>query len=325
MMRGEQCSSELTLDLPTDGLGLSEALVGRRRANYLGLGASLYTPATRYDLRGLLAGQKYVGLRSIVACTEDAIHASAVKRALSNLADALRGLAGFGPLRFVRPRSPQVLVDLLDLGAGDSLDGVCLPKLDAHNCDDYLDVLRMAQRLMIMPIIETEVAFSIEGLLALRRRLDEVRKRVICLRIGGNDLLQLMGMRRPRDVTAYSTPLRQVIDNMILAFRPAGYDLAAPVYEHIDGTDILEREVALDVTHGLLTKTAIHPTQIPLIESAYAVPPQDAAMAHAVMDPEAAAVFRIDGAMAEPATHRRWAARTLERARVYGHADTTAR
>ncbi|MCF7984336.1 MAG: HpcH/HpaI aldolase/citrate lyase family protein [Thiohalocapsa sp.] len=322
MIRSDPCMSELALDLPPGGIGLNDGLAVRPRADYLGLGASLYTPATRHDLRGLLTGQKYAELRSIVACTEDAIHASAVKRALSNLDDALRGLGAFGPLRFVRPRSPQVLADLLALGVGDSLDGVCLPKLDAHNIDDYLDALSTAPWLTIMPILETEVAFSIEDLFSLRHRLDDVRERVICLRIGGNDLLQLMGMRRPRDVTAYETPLRQVIDNMILAFRPAGYDLAAPVYEHIDGADILEREVVLDVTHGLLAKTAIHPTQIPLIESAYSVPPQDAALAQAVMDPDAAAVFRFDGAMAEPATHRRWAARTLERARVYGQADT---
>jgi len=299
----------------------SDAVAARRRTAYLQLGASLYTPATRHDLRALLAGQKYAGMRSVVACTEDAIHAGAVDRALCNLGDALRGLGAFGPLRFVRPRNPQVLADILALGVDQALDGVCLPKFDNDNIGDYLDVLSQAPRLTLMPIIETEVAFSVDGLLRLRSRLNTVRERVICLRIGGNDLLQLMGMRRPRNMTAYDTPLRQVIDNMILAFRPAEYDLAAPVYEHIDGAEILVREVALDVAHGLLAKTAIHPTQIALIEDAYAVPSQDAAMAQAVMAPDAAAVFRFEGAMAEPATHARWASRTLERARVYGQSD----
>jgi citrate lyase beta subunit len=286
------------------------------------MGASLYTPATRADLRALFVGERYPRLRSVVACTEDAIDASAVKRALSNLRESLSDLGASGPLRFVRPRNPQVLADLIaDLIADGSiaaLDGICLPKLDQANIGGYLKVLTSAPRLAIMPIIETEIAFSVDALHALRQRLDKVRDRIVCIRIGGNDLLQLMGMRRPRDMTAYDTPLRRVIDNMIIAFRPAGLDLSAPVYEHIACAETLAREVALDVEHGLLAKTAIHPAQIPLIEAAYAVPPEDAAMAQAILDPDAAAVFRFNGAMAEPATHRRWAARTLEREAVYG-------
>jgi len=309
-------------DGPDERIWPGKASRQRRPVHYLELGASLYTPATRSDLRALFVGERYPRLRSAVACTEDAIDADAVKCALSNLRESLCDLRASGPLRFVRPRDPQVLADLLgDLLADGSLaalDGVCLPKLDQANIGGYLDVLSRAPQLAIMPIIETELAFCVDALRVLRQRLDQVRDRVVCIRIGGNDLLQLMGMRRPRSMTAYDTPLRRVIDNMIIAFRPAGYDLSAPVYEHIACAETLAREVALDVEHGLLAKTAIHPTQIPLIETAYAVPPEDAAMAQAILDPDAAAVFRFQGAMAEPATHRRWAARTLERAGVYG-------
>lgn len=289
------------------------------RAGYLALGASLYTPASRTDLRALFAGEKYPRLRSVVACTEDAIHANSIKQALANLGDALSGLGTKGPLRFVRPRDPSVLAEILAHDAAAWLDGVCLPKLDQANVGDYLQLLHAAPSLALMPIIETEVAFSVDALHSLRHRLDCVSERIICIRIGGNDLMQLLGMRRPRRWTAYDTPLRSVIDNMIMAFRTAGYDLSSPVFEHIDSTETLRREVELDVEHGLLAKTAIHPKQIPIIEAAYAVHEEDASMARAIMDPNAAAVFRFNGAMAEPATHRRWAVRTIERAHIYGH------
>jgi citrate lyase beta subunit len=321
-MTGACGVADASADAP-DGAGWpGEAAQARRRVHYLAMGASLYTPATRTDLRALFVGEHHPMARSVVACTEDAIDAGAVKRALSNLRASLYALGASGPLRFVRPRDPQVLADLLANLLADgsiaALDGVCLPKLDQANIGGYLEVLNSAPQLAIMPIIETEIAFSVNALQALRQRLDKLRGRIVCIRIGGNDLLQLMGMRRPRDMTAYDTPLRRVIDNMIIAFRPAGYDLSAPVYEHIACAETLAREVALDVEHGLLAKTAIHPAQIPLIEAAYAVPAEDAAMAQAVLDPDAAAVFRFNGSMAEPATHRRWAARTLEREAVYG-------
>jgi citrate lyase beta subunit len=295
-----------------------------RRVSYMNLGATLYMPATRPDLREQLEGRKHTGLRSMVLCTEDAVKSNAVGRALANLRDALPGLSDHGPLRFLRPRDPAVLEDVLAIPGAENLDGVSLPKLDESNVDDYLRVLARAPWLSIMPIVETDVAFRLDALTRLRERLDPVRERVLCVRIGGNDLLQLLGMKRPADATAYETPLRLAIDYMIVTFRPHGYEVSAPVFEHIDRPEILAREVALDAAHGLFAKTAIHPSQIAAIESAYSVPPADAALAEAVLDPSAAAVFRFGGQMAEPATHARWAEMTLSRLAVYGQSELSA-
>jgi len=297
----------------------------RCAATYLHLGASLYMPATRGDLRDLLTGGKHAGLRSVVVCTEDAVHPRALPAAMANLRQTLPQLGDRGPLRFVRPRDPEVLASVTEMPGAEHLDGVSLPKLDESNARDYLAVLEHAPWLTIMPIIETDVAFSVDGLARLRACLDPVRERIPCVRVGGNDLLQLMGMKRPSWLTAYDTPLRLVIDNMILAFRPHGYGVSAPVFEHIERPDVLAREVEIDVAHGLLAKTAIHPTQVAAIEAGYAVDGDDAALADAILDPEAAAVFRFNGTMAEPATHTRWARSTREQARVYGLREPSTR
>ena len=293
-------------------------------ACYLRLGASLYMPGTRTDLREVLTGIKFPSLRSVVVCTEDAVHPRALHTALANLRHALSSLPDGGPMRFVRPRDPEVLDAVIRMPGAQGLHGVSLPKFDESNSDDYLSVLARAPWLAIMPIVETEVAFAVDSLTRLRRRLDPVRKRVLCVRVGGNDLLQLIGMKRPAHLTAYDTPLRLVIDHLMVVFRPHGYEVSAPVFEHIDRPQVLAREVALDVARGLIAKTAIHPMQIGLIESAYTVSRDDAALAEAILDPEAAAVFRFNGAMAEPATHTRWAKATLARAAVYGLAGVAA-
>jgi citrate lyase beta subunit len=140
----------------------------------------------------------------------------------------------------------------------------------------------------------------------------------LCLRIGGNDLLNLLGLRRARGVTVYDTPLRGVIADLVCVFHPAGYRLSAPVFERLDTPEVLAREVEADLQHGLVGKTAIHPTQIPVIEHLYQVSREDYELASAVLHPDAAAVFKLHGTFCEPVTHRRWAAGVLERARIFG-------
>ncbi|WP_295455008.1 HpcH/HpaI aldolase/citrate lyase family protein [uncultured Thiodictyon sp.] len=304
--------------MSTDSLRQTDPALGDLPPTYLRLGASLYMPATRADLPSLLNGHKFPALRSLVVCTEDSVHERDLARALANLRTALSHLEPTGPLRFLRPRNPEILAEMVRMRGIERVDGVCLPKLDEHNLGDYLDALAPAGHLTIMPIVETEVAFCRDRLRRLRVRLDQVRERVTCVRIGGNDLLHLLGIRRPKELTAYDTPLRRVIDDLIIEFRGQGYDLSAPVFEHLDCPQVLARELELDLIHGLMAKTAIHPTQVGPIEAAYAVPPSEAALARAVLAPDAVGVFRLNGQMAEPTTHSHWATRTLARLDAYG-------
>lgn len=286
----------------------------------INLGASLYAPAHRADLAEIAGGYKFPQLRSIIFCTEDAVHEQNLPLALANLAALLPALEPGPLLRFIRPRNPSVLQQLLQMDGIEQIHGFVLPKFGLHGLTDWLRVWDNRHRHWLMPILETTEAFDRRKMELLRDRLEECgwRDQVLCLRIGGNDLLNLLGIRRGRGATVYDTPLRNVIADLACIFLPAGHHLSAPVFEYLDAPETLAREVELDLLHGLTGKTAIHPTQISVIENGYRVSHDDYAMATAVLAPDAAAVFKLHDTFCEPATHRRWAAGVLERARVFG-------
>ncbi|ADE16051.1 ATP/GTP-binding protein [Nitrosococcus halophilus Nc 4] len=285
---------------------------------YMELGATLYMPATRQDVGKILNQQKLTGLRSAVVCTEDSILEQELAPALNHLQLVLEQLRSSSMLRFIRPRNPEVLSQLIRIPEIRRIDGFVLPKVNEQNLPLYAEIAARIPDLLLMPTLETEVAFSRKRLEALRHKLAEVGNPILCLRIGGNDLLRLLGLRRPKHLTIYDTPLRNVINDIILTFRPAGYALSSPVFEYLDNHDTLQREVALDIVHGLLTKTAIHPTQVPVIEAAYRVCQKDMDLAQQVLKEGAPAVFKLNSQMVEPATHCAWAEQLLLQAELYG-------
>ena len=138
------------------------------------------------------------------------------------------------------------------------------------------------------------------------------------MRIGGNDILALLGIRRSRYRTAYDGPLGSVIRDIAGTFIPNGFSVAAPVFEHFSAPEVLRREVELDIEHGLLTKTAIHPDQIPIIHSVYRPDIHEMIEARAILSQEAPAVFGSNGSMCEPATHAPWAGMIVKRAQIHG-------
>ncbi len=284
------------------------------------LGASLYVPATRPDLAAIASGWKLPELRSVIFCTEDSVHERDLEAALDRLAALLPELEPGPLLRFIRPRNPAVLRRLLRMDGIERVQGFALPKLDPHTLGDWLRVWDDSYGHYVLPILETAEAFDRRRMELLRDRLEDsgLSDRVLCLRIGGNDLLNLLGIRRARGATIYDTPLRGVIADLVCIFHPAGYRLSAPVFDYLDAPAVLAREVEADLQHGLVGKTAIHPSQIPVIEACYRVPREDYDMASAVLAADAAAVFRLRDSFCEPATHRRWAVGVLERARVFG-------
>ncbi|MER2511476.1 MAG: HpcH/HpaI aldolase/citrate lyase family protein, partial [Nitrosomonas ureae] len=149
------------------------------------------------------------------------------------------------------------------------------------------------------------------------------RERILTLRIGGNDLLSLLRMRRPRGRTIYETPIGQVIARLATTFIPYGFSISAPVFEYLDDVQTLSREIEEDLNHGLLGKTAIHPTQVPLIERHYQVRQQDVEAAMRILHHDAPGVFKLHQSMCEPATHRPWAHSVLEAARCFGSVSAT--
>jgi citrate lyase beta subunit len=286
----------------------------------LQLGASLYVPATRSDLVSIGNRVKYPNLRSVIFCTEDSIRQNDLPVALKNLDAALRRFEPIPLLRFVRPRNPAVLRALLRMDYVRNLTGFVLPKVTLENLSEYFDALKPDDPFQIMVTLESVQMFDPSAVTALRNVLLEHRyqRRLLSLRIGGNDLLQLLGMRRQRGCTIYSTPIGPLIAQLATSFRPHGFNLTGPVFEYLNRGDILARETRKDLAHGLFGKSAIHPDQVPIIEAQYQVSARDLQSAERILTDGAPPVFRLHDAMCEPATHRTWAEQLVERARLYG-------
>ena len=289
----------------------------------LALGATLYMPCTRDNLAESLFGvQRIPELRSAVLCLEDAVLERDVPVALVRLSALLRTLAARlpqpgDPLLFVRPRDAAMLEHVLCMAGAERLDGFVLPKAHADSMPAYL-ALPYADRHRLMPTLETREACDPYEMRRLRDQLLGVQERILAVRIGGNDLLRAMGLRRTVGRTAYDGPLGSIIANLVAGFAPWGFSLSAPVLEQFADAELLRAEIVRDIEHGLLTKTAIHPGQVAVIQAALAVPAEQVEEARQMLAEDSPAVFARDGVMCEPATHRNWAKRLLDRAALYG-------
>ncbi|MDD2892802.1 MAG: HpcH/HpaI aldolase/citrate lyase family protein [Halothiobacillaceae bacterium] len=284
------------------------------------LGASLYVPCTHSDLALIAEGNKYPFLRSVIFCTEDAVSERDLPDALDNLAHTLARMPAHSPtLRFVRVRNIAVMQQVLSMLGNDKLDGFVIPKATRHNIESYLAPIQHTQHLL-MPTLETHEVFCEREMRMLRKKLSapHIKPRILALRIGGNDLLALLGIRRPRHVTIYRTPLGGIIARLVTTMRPHGFHLTAPVFEHMDRQELLAEEVNEDLLHGLIGKTAIHPHQVPLIESHYRVCPNDVQTAQMILQEHSPAVFGHDGSMCEVSTHKSWAKNILTRVQAFG-------
>lgn len=285
----------------------------------IALGATLYVPASRPDLAAIAAG-RHPNLRSAVICLEDSIHSRDVPAALANLADLLAGLSGGGgrrPALFVRPRDEHMLAHILTLAGVGQLTGFVIPKATPDNLPHWFHALGESAHL-VMPTLEHPQLLDGHELARLREQLLAHQPRILAVRIGGNDLIQAIGARRSALRTAYDGPLGDMIARFVTALAPWGFSLSAPVFEHFENRALLREEVERDLEFGLLTKTAIHPCQLDVIQGAYAVDPACLAEAEAMLAATGRAVFASRGAMCEAETHRSWARSIVRRAELFG-------
>lgn len=290
------------------------------------LGASLYVPATHKDLQKIALGELLGEVRSLIFCTEDAVADSELHFALVNLAHALQKISNNpGKEIFVRVRNPDVLRHVLEMRGSEKLSGFVLPKISRQNFNSYFRQVRMTNHLL-MPTLETADVFDEIEMKQFRQCMEtpDVRERILALRIGGNDLLALLGIRRPRTMTIYQTPLGHVISRLATTFLPYGFGLTAPVFEHLDNPALLAQEIQEDLAHGLVGKTAIHPSQVNLIDQHYRVQHSDLEMARRLISPTCPTIFRMHDSMCEVATHRAWANGVIEQARHFGTHEACA-
>ncbi len=288
------------------------------------LGATLYMPATRDDIPDMVFGSKLPELRSLVVCLEDAVAAIDVECALANLRallveiDARGGRPVQGPLLFVRPRDAGMGAVLNDWPLMKHVDGFVVPKLTSKSLGCWAQAVDNPD-LLLMPTLETADVYNPGAMVELGHALKaSLGERIIALRIGGNDLMGCLGLRRNPARTLYDTPMSYVIPMLAGVMGAQGFSLTAPVFEQLATPDLLTAELELDIAHGLVGKTAIHPRQIGLIQDALRVSLEDLNAARLIVDQDARAVFRHNDAMCEPATHHKWATNILERAKWLG-------
>lgn len=285
----------------------------------------MYVPCTkpRRTIVNIANGDKYEYLRSVIFCLEDAVRADELSGAINNISKAVREMKpGVGPLRFIRVRNPETLGKVLRMrGLVDAINGFVLPKITASNLQYYLAQLTDKDPYCLMPTLETKEIFNPKEMGKLRDLLlqdSNARERILCLRIGGNDLMNCLGVRRDPRRTIYVTGVSEVIKRLAGEFIPHGFGLTAPVCECLDNPEVLQEEVELDLLQGLFGKTAIYPEQIALIEAGYRVDARDLEDAQRILQPDAKAVFKLNGRMCEPTTHSRWARTIIERSEIYG-------
>lgn len=287
----------------------------------IALGATLYVPVLHPRLLQVVSGS-IPDLRSIVVCLEDSLRDDQVDEARAayvRFLDLLPGIANRLTV-YVRPRDLQMFYWMLGLPASHAIDGFVLPKVDTVNVAQWLAPMT-GHDYRFMPTIEGAEAFDRGALEQLCRQLMSFQERVTAIRIGGNDILNVLGVRRSKNRTAYDGPLGSVIRDMATTFIPAGFAVAAPVFEHYASPERLREEVEQDLEHGLCTKTAIHPSQIEVIHGCYAPSHEEVREARAILEQNAHAVFASDGSMCEPATHRRWAGNVITRLQHFSTAD----
>ncbi|MFC9155027.1 HpcH/HpaI aldolase/citrate lyase family protein [Streptomyces bauhiniae] len=219
-----------------------------------GLGATLYSPATRPRLAADIVKQTAGGVVSMVLCLEDSIADEDVPEGEENLVrqfaelDARNARTGAEPpLLFVRVRTPDQIPDLVRR-LGDSvrlLSGFVLPKFTEERGVPFLEALSAAEtacgrRLFAMPVLESpELLYResrVETLEGIARAVGKYRDRVLALRLGVTDFCSSYGLRRAPDMTAYDVQIvASVIGdvvNMLGRADGSGFTVTGPVWEY---------------------------------------------------------------------------------------------
>jgi len=290
------------------------------------LGATMYVPATNENLWEITEGHKYPLLRSVAVCLEDAVLEKDIQTAMVNLKHLLQQRLEQpnlkAPALFIRPRHIEMAKHILDWDLNAAYSGMILPKFTLHNLIDWMSIL--PSHFNIMPTLETKEIFDISHNIELSQALKYDFHKTLCLRIGGNDLLSCLHLRRPKQVTIYQTPVGLLIAQLAGLFIPAGFQLSAPVCEHIEQTYLLQAELAQDMNNGIYTKTAIHPSQLDIIHQTFQVTSEELHDAQAILAHDAKSVFKSFGSMLEPTTHKNWAEMIFLRYKNFGLKKTVS-
>lgn len=284
------------------------------------LGGSLYIPATHKNVQKVCNEDRFPSLRSCIIDTEDAISEDELEEALINIQAMLKEYTPSSLSVFIRPRNPYILQRLLELENIEHIDGFSLPKFSTEVMHEYADILtRHDNAFYIMPVLESRDLFSPSKLEEIRSFLLESNLHVLTLRLGGEDMMQYLGLKRRCEDNIYRLVApAQVIATVLNTFKPFGFNITATVFNCIDHPDRYMENVHEDLRQGLIGKTIIHPEQIEPINEAYKVSHTEYDMALKMLDTQSKAIIVHKGQMGEKFAHTTWAKVILERYRYYG-------
>jgi citrate lyase beta subunit len=199
----------------------------------------------------------------------------------------------------------------------ENVSGFVIPKADVDTLPTYLDVI-VGLPYRIMPVLETRSIFDDQGRVELRNYLNRspLGPSILALRIGGNDLLRLLGLKRQAGVSIYETPLSILIAQLVMCFRPHGYRLTGVVCDSLNDPELLRAEARRDACMGLIGKTAIHPRQLPIIAKEFSVSQDEIMAAREILRDSTRSVMAHNHMMLERIVHEDWAHQTLQRAGI---------
>ena len=324
--------------------------------------STLYMPATQGNLVQIITEKDKTNADAIVFCFEDALNILDIPKGIENLNTAFEQIdydpvtgdimaKGKVPYRFIRVRSIEnyhQLMQSLSQKVIKNVHGIVIPKFTPSNIRDWEKALD-GTSFYVMPTLETEDYYnpSIINELFSRLTVSPLRNRVLMLRLGGNDLLRGLAMKRPRmkeipvkmevlrsrgdsdkvqinvemskfKPTIYDTPLLSVINQVMIQARYSNFEVSAPVFENFDPRYLnsFVKEMIKDRFQGFIGKTAIHPSQCELINQFFSISEDDLQLAQSIVDDAAenglnGGVSNKEKSMIEPTTHYAWASRLV--------------
>ena len=307
------------------------------------IGGLLYAPGMNRKVPQKVKNGSFPFLTSLAFCLEDTIQDDCLEEAEQILKEVLGELAEIDekkrPLVFVRIRTPEHMRHIIDLykDYSDIISGYLLPKFDLSNMNDYIACIKKVNAgkdkiTYIMPILETrmiaDVATRIGTLTKIKESLDTIKDYVLNVRVGGNDFCNLYGLRRAASQTIYDIGVIRDIFVDIINIFASDYVVSGPVWEYFgaecDGVwdKGLARELELDRINGFIGKTAIHPSQLPIIYESLKVSRSDYEDAMKILgwDKGPLGVAKSEGGnrMNEVKVHGKWAKKISILADIYG-------
>lgn len=309
------------------------------------VGGLLYVPAVNSVAADKIADRTYPTLSSVAFCLEDAVMDEALDHAEQTLLKTLGKIQiadGNGlefPMIFVRVRSPEHLRHISGMlgEAEDILTGYILPKFDLSNAGEYVALIEKLntnrrRRLFAMPILESGMIADKSGRISVLSELHELlsaaREYILNVRVGGNDFCNLYGLRRSVNQTIYEVGVVRDILVDILNVFARDFVVSGPVWEYFGKSSGelwaggLRRELELDRLNGFIGKTAVHPSQLPIISESLKVSADDYKDALSVLswNSQELGVSKSAGVerMNEVKCHTKWAERVRILGEIYG-------